>query len=243
MPEEKNGGPREQSGLLPIKLILPNQGSERLARVGGGPPTPFRPVDAAYRRRLATQVNAVRQAVASHASRTGTAPMRVKLLTEASAKSHRPERLFSPDSCPIIGAGRLGEIFVKASTAGLEKLAHEIEHNSSSLAVKELSTIEVIEPVTPVFRRRGQAPLEILRRSPRGKRGFVTRVRLFDLGGDEDQRKAIGDFLATCEARQMEVNQTGYNPRSYVYAVECAAVDDIEAYPERSAYDLFRKCR
>jgi len=155
--------------------------------------------------------------------------MRVKLLTQASAKSHRPERLFSRDSCPIIGAGRLGEIFVKASAAGLEKLAYEIEHNTSSLVVKELSTIEIIEPVTNVFRRHGQEPLEILRRCPRGKKGFVTRVRLFDLGGDEDQREATDDFFATCEARHLEVNQAGYNPRSYIYAVECEAVDDIEA--------------
>src|SRR5258708_38892879 len=43
----------------------------------------------------------------SYASRRSIAPMRVKLLTQASAKSHRPERLFSRDSCPIIGAGRL----------------------------------------------------------------------------------------------------------------------------------------
>ena len=79
----------------------------------------------------------------SYASRRSIAPRRVKLLTQASAKSHRPERLFSRDSCPIIGAGRLGEIFVKASAAGLEKLGYEIEHKTSSLVVKELSTIEI----------------------------------------------------------------------------------------------------
>jgi hypothetical protein len=153
----------------------------------------------------------------------------VKLLPEASAKSHRPERLFSRDSCPIIGAGRLGEIFVKATAPGLEKLAHEIEHNTSNLVLKELSSIEIIEPVTHVFRRRGQAPLEILKRCPRRGKGFVTRVRLFDFGADEDQREAIRDFLATCEGRNLEVSQAGYGPRSQVYAVECGTVDDIEA--------------
>jgi len=229
MPEDNSGGPRERRGLLPIKLILPNQGRERLAPVGGGTLIPFRPVDAAYRRRLGTQANAVRQTIASPASRTSIVPMRVKLLPKALAKSHRPERLFSRDSCPIIGAGRLGEIFVKASVAGLERLAHEIEQNTSNLVIKELSSIDVIEPVTPVDRRHGQAPLEILRRSPRGKRGFLTRVRLFDFGGDQDQRGAMDNFFSTCEAHHLEVTQTGYSPSSYVFAVECIAVEDIEA--------------
>ena len=41
--------------------------------------------------------------------------MRVKLLSQAAAKSHRPEHLFSPQSCPIVGGGSLGELFVKAT--------------------------------------------------------------------------------------------------------------------------------
>src|SRR5690242_10963166 len=145
MPESNDGKPGELRGLLPIKLILPNQGKERLVPTGGTTPVPFRPVDVAYRRRLSTQVNAARQTITSQTSKTRIAPMRVKLLPEASAKSHRPERLFSSDSCPIIGAGRLGEIFVKATAAGLGRLVHEIEHNTSDLVLKELSSIEIIE--------------------------------------------------------------------------------------------------
>ena len=227
MPEDNGSG--RSRGLLPIKLILPNQGRERLAPVGGGPPVPFRPVDRKYRERLGTQVAAMRLTITSASGRLSVAPMRVKLLAQASAKSHRPERLFSRDSCPIIGAGRLGELFVKASVSGLERLAREIERNESGAVVKEISSIEVVEPITQVYRRRGQAPIDILRHSPRGKKGFVTRVRLFDFGAEGDQRGAVEDFFRTCETNGLEVTQAGYSPRSYVYAVECGSVEDVEA--------------
>src|SRR5579863_4488971 len=148
MPDDNSSG--QNRSLLPIKLILPNQGRERLAPAGGGPAIPFRRVDRAYRESLGAQVTAMRRTVVSTSARVSVAPMRVKLLPQASAKSHRPERLFSRDSCPIIGAGRLGELFVKASPAGLEKLAREIETNEASAVIKELSSIEVIEPITQV---------------------------------------------------------------------------------------------
>lgn len=229
MPEEKDTKWPASHDRLPIKLILPNQGKERLAPAGGSPPIPFRKVDSNYRRRLQNQVEAVHRTIASQKSPIEAVPVRVKLLSQASAKSHRPEHLFTRDSCPIIGAGGLGELFVKATPSGLAKLARDIERNTSAVMVKELSTIEVIEPITQVYRRRGQEPLEILKRSPRGKKGFITRVRLFDLGGNDRQSEALSDFLATCEIRRMEVSQAGYSPKSYVYSVECTDVGDIDA--------------
>src|SRR5687768_8482715 len=94
---------------LPIKLIMPRQGTERRVSGGGGPAQPFRAVDAAYRQSLRTQVVAIRTAISQRVERVPAVPVRVKLLPNAIAKSHRPERLFSKETCPIIGAGRLGE--------------------------------------------------------------------------------------------------------------------------------------
>ena len=48
---------------LPIKLILPDQGKEKRVPGGGSPPKPFRKVDDAFRKGLATQVSAVGEAV------------------------------------------------------------------------------------------------------------------------------------------------------------------------------------
>src|SRR5580704_6825589 len=87
---------------LPIKLIMPKQGMERRVSGGGPPPKPFRTVDAKYRTRLSNQVSALRKAIIPQIERTGVAPIRVKLISNAVAKSHRPEHLFSPQSCPVI---------------------------------------------------------------------------------------------------------------------------------------------
>lgn len=122
--------PPRQQRLL-IKVIMPRQGLERKVTGGGPPAKPFRPVDAKYRGRLSSQVKAIRTAIVPQIRTVGAAPARVKLLSKAAAKSHRPEHLFSPQSCPIVGGGSLGELFLKATPDGLERLVNIIESNKS----------------------------------------------------------------------------------------------------------------
>lgn len=213
---------------LPIKLILPRQGTERRVPGGGTPPKPFRTVDAAYRQRLSNEVLAIREALMPQMNQTGAAPVRVKLLTKAAAKSHRPEHLFSDETCPIVGAGKLGEVFVKATPEGLARLTKTIEQNDAERIKKELSCVEAIEAVTPIYRRRGVDAKEVLRRSPRSDKGFITRVRLFNFGADEDQPRLVANFEDECRNHKLAINAAGYAPGSYVYGVECRSVDDIE---------------
>lgn len=214
---------------LPIKLILPKQGSERRVKGGGTSRKPFRVVDQAWRTSLVRQVSAIRDALPSQVGRTGAAPVRVTLVKKAVAKTHRPEHLLSSKTCPIIGAGRLGELFVKATPAGLDNLARAIDRGKSESLVREISCIETIEPITPAYRRRGLDSTEVMRRSPRGKHGFVTRVRLFSFGVDADQPNLLADFAETCTQRDIDFDATGYSPSSLIYTAECRTVDDVEA--------------
>lgn len=227
MPAENPGDPRPER--LPIKLIMPKQGAERRISPGGTPPRPFRNIDTAYRQRLSNQVSALRRALLPQIQRTGAVPVRVKLLSRAAAKSHRPEQLFSHQSCPIIGAGRLGELFVKATSEGLDRLNQTIETSESDRIRKELSCIETIEPVTPADRRRGLEAEEVLRKSPRGLEGFITRVRLFDFGADPDQPRLVRDFVQSCRDRGIRLSQNGYSSTSWTYAAECRSTQDVEA--------------
>ena len=167
--------PPRQERLL-IKVIMPKQGTERKVPGGGTPPKPFRPVDRKYRASLSSQVAAIRTAIVPQIKTAGAAPVRVKLVSKAAAKSHRPENLFSPQSCPIVGGGGLGELFVKATPAGLDRLTEIIDSNETERMTKELSCVETIEPVTPAYRRSGLEAADVLRHSPRGKDGFITRV-------------------------------------------------------------------
>jgi len=214
---------------LPIKLILPKQGTEKRVPTGGAPPRPFRIVDSAYRKSLSKQVSAIHEALLPQIKKTDAAPVRVKLLTKAAAKSHRPEQVFSSETCPIVGAGRLGELFVKATPQGLTNLANIIETNQSDRIKKEISCIETIEAITPAYRRKGLESNDVLRKSPRGKDGFITRVRLFNFGRDQDQRKLVANFEETCRRRGIPVSSDGYSPSSFTYAAECRSVDDVNA--------------
>ena len=102
-----------------------------------------------YRARLSSQVSAIRTAIVPQIRTAGAAPVRVKLLSQAAAKSHRPEHLFSPQSCPIVGGGGLGELFVKATPEGLDRLDDDHRAQHVRPMTKELSCVETIEPVTP----------------------------------------------------------------------------------------------
>ena len=102
----ENTRPPRRERLL-IKVIMPKQGTERRVPGGGSPPKPFRTVDKKYRASLSSQVSAIRTAIVPQLKTAGAAPVRVKLVSKAAAKSHRPENLFSAQSCPIVGCGGL----------------------------------------------------------------------------------------------------------------------------------------
>ncbi|HTR00833.1 MAG TPA: S8 family peptidase [Candidatus Acidoferrum sp.] len=220
--------PRSGVDRLPIKLIMRKQGVEKLVTGGGGKKEPFRSVDAEYRQRLANQVKAIRDAVMPLVEPEGAAPARVKLIHKATAKSHRPDDLFSLQTCPIVGAGRPGELFIKATTAGLERLENTISSNVSAQIVKQLSCIESIEPITPIFRRSGLTAADILRHSPRSKEGFTARIQLFNLGPDDHQDFLLKDFHATCTKSGISISSDGYSTSSMVFSAKCRTVDDIE---------------
>ena len=224
----KREPPIEQT-RLPIKVILPSQGKERRTLGGGGNLKPFRSVDREFRLRLGNQVAALRRAIVPLARRTGSAPMRVKLHPRALAKSNRPAILFSEETCPIVGVGRLGELFLKATPRGLDQLADWVKGGDSQKLIKELSTVDSIDPITPELRRGGLAASDILRHSPRRGKGFVTRVRVFNFGEESDQELLLKDLLETCERRGIDIEPGGYSPLSFIYEAECRSVDDVEA--------------
>lgn len=221
--------PPRQDRLL-IKVIMPKQGTERKVTGGGTPPKPFREVDTAYRKRLSSQVAAIQKSIVPQIREGGAAPVRVKIISKAAAKSHRPEKLFSSQSCPIVGAGGVGELFVKATPEGLDSLANLIEHSQTDRIMKELSSVETIEPVTAPFRRHGLDPKEILKRSPRGKQGFITRVRLFNFGADGDQENVVHEFESACKKHELKLRKDrAYTPGSYTFEVQCKNVGDVES--------------
>ena len=214
---------------LPIKLVMPKQGVERRVRGGGGQNRPFRIVDNKYRRGLSDQISRIQQSVFNSTANSPHAPVRVELIPEALAKSHRPERLFSERTCPIIGAGKLGELFVKATPRGLNSLEEMVLGNDTVLVKKELSCVNKVEQITSDFRRNNIATNDVFRRCPRSESGVLTRVRLFDYGTRYDQHQLVKEFHESCKKLGVSISQHGYSPTSHIYSVECQSVEDIDA--------------
>jgi hypothetical protein len=207
---------------------MPKQGTERRVTGGGGSAKPFREVTKEYRNGLLNQLTAVEEALSEPLKSVDAAPMRVTVISKASAKSHRPDKLFNENTCPIIGAGHFGELFVKATSVGLYSIRNHINQGDSDAIVKALSCIETISAITPKYRQRGETSKDILRRSPRSEDGFIVKVRLFEFDDENDQFSLSRDFKNKCQKRELSIHQRGYDKHSQVYSVECHNESDVD---------------
>ena len=73
---------------------------------------------------------------------------RVILRDEALAKSHRPEKLFSTRTCPIIGGENFGELLVSVRPQNLQLLLNSIQTTTDKLIQNDIVKILSIEPYT-----------------------------------------------------------------------------------------------
>ena len=64
----------------------------------------------------------------------------------------------------------------------------------------------------------------VLRHSPRGKMGFITRVNLFNFGAHDGQPKLVTDLEGVCKERGIILGSRVYSPASFTYGAECRTV-------------------
>ena len=136
---------------LPIKIVVPREEDVRRPEHGGGGGAKmFGDVTPEVRDALDDQVGRVDRYFQSAFTRSPGIPAvaRVVLKSKALAKSHRPAEVFNKRTCPIIGIGRLGELFISARPSGLLTLSHRLKRLSSKVGVANISTIREIAPYT-----------------------------------------------------------------------------------------------
>lgn len=215
---------------LPIKVLVPRQGVEKTVPGGGSPPTPFRIVDGEFRNQLMRELSAIVVAQGRDLDSLGVIPLRVKIRKKARAKSHRPKHLFSEATCPIVGSGMLGDLILKATRRGLAELQGLLETGDSAQMIKEISTVESIEPVTAHYRLHEQASAAVLRECPRRGSGFAVKVRLFDLGDQNARDKVIEQFSSFCSREGVIADSQGYSPGSMTYSVVCTTSEQLDKF-------------
>lgn len=136
---------------LPIKVVIPARTDFRKPIKNGGPRKQFGDVKSPnFRTRLADQLVRIYDHFDYHGMADARLPRvaRVVLKDEALAKSHRPVRLFSEDTCPIIGGQDLGQILISVQKKGLDLLLRKIKEDDTATGIADISTLDRIEPYT-----------------------------------------------------------------------------------------------
>ncbi len=168
----------DRDARLPIKIVLPRSDEFQRPEWGGGGAKLFGEVTQEVREALDFQVGEVDEFFRETFRRSSLPGVaRVTLKPKALAKSHRPTDLFDERTCPIIGIGGFGELYVSARPAGLKSLSYRLRHLTTQKGLANISTINEIRPYKPddVLGPRGIE--RIRRRMQEGDRNL--KLRLF----------------------------------------------------------------
>jgi serine protease AprX len=140
-----------ESRKLPLKVVPALETDFYHPEARGGPGKIFGEVTREFRQRLSAQVIEMRKQFAPSFREFPSVPAvaRVRVREDAVAKSHRPTAIFTPQTCPIIGSEGLGDLLLRVTPDGLDRLAKKIELNTSHQAVANISTLQFFEAYEP----------------------------------------------------------------------------------------------
>jgi serine protease AprX len=115
---------------------------------GGGKPKYFAECNKEMRDFIRGRITELKQAFSKDFESYPEVPAvgKVRLKKDALAKSHRPNKIFNEDTCPIIGVGRFGELLIKVTPDSLDKLDKAIQEADTPKAEANITTIEDIVP-------------------------------------------------------------------------------------------------
>lgn len=212
---------------LYIKVILKDQAQEQKKPGGGKAPQPFKKVTPQFRQRLISSVANVERHLQTAPGQSKIVPARVTLEKKAQAKTHRPTRLFSADTCPIIGAGKPGELFVKMSPAGANALKHRIRVGISPHLEKAISTVHEIASVEAEYRLGGIRPDALFEAAPKDGEHRLVKVTLFDYGDPDEQDASIIEFETLLFSRDIQGTREELYKGQDVYTVRCKSAEEV----------------
>ncbi|MDY0917612.1 S8 family peptidase [Pseudomonas viridiflava] len=126
----------------PVQVVLKTEQYMKLPEGGGGGSAKdfYEDRDEEFKRhkqQLLKQVESIRTVL----SRTGTPQVgyvKVKLQSNALAKSHRPmDSLFKPKSLPLVGSGALGELYFEVTSDTLASVADAISNTEETVTKRD----------------------------------------------------------------------------------------------------------
>lgn len=179
----------DENTKLPIKVVPPLETDYHVPPLGGGPKKIFVEDLESLQKELLNQLDIVNQFFVNSFKRKPKLPavMKVRLRSDAAAKSHRPTKLFSNDSCPIIGSEGLGGLLVSITPKSLEELHQKVYRLDTKELQANLSTIEQISPFKPdIMLEQGLTAIKV--------KLIRHRIKDFDHAIQEDFLQTIYEF-------------------------------------------------
>ncbi len=172
---------------------------------------------------------------------------KVTLREEALAKTHRPMRLFSRQTCPIFGTLDFGEVLVSVTDTGLRKLRQRLHEGNSKQVIANISAVEKIEPFSEEDRLNILTHDQISKLSQEGGR---VKLKIFDhqnKNKNDQLRKALEDFAVKQKIELKElrygsnrelISATSISPSAAKKLAKFIGLRNVSPIPRFKASDI-----
>lgn len=161
---------------------------------------------------------------------------KVIMKEKAIAKTHKPNNLFNTTTCPMVGTGKLNEIYVKITPKGIDNLEKEIKNTKAQTKTSEMTKIERIEMYTSE---------DVLKVNLNNIKGPL-KIKLFDYKDDEQNKKNREIFLKKIEEIGIdgEITKLDSYKTMEVYSLKCddsKKIKQLSEYQGIKSIDMFQK--
>ncbi len=218
MPEER----------LYVKIVMPRQGVEKKKTGGGGKIVPFSSVTPRVRERLVAGLDSAEELLEHTPLQKPVVPLKATITSKALAKSHWDNALFDQRSCPVIGAGKPGELYLRGSRQGINILKKRIKHGSTLQIVKEISALRELRPLSPEDRLNGMTAAGLFAVAPDSYGRKPLKVKLFDYCDPATQASEVSAFEQRLQGRAISFIRHSQFKRQDIYTVTCKTEIEVE---------------
>lgn len=161
---------------------------------------------------------------------------KVIMKEKAIAKTHKPNNLFNNTTCPMVGTGKLNEIYVKITPKGIDNLEKEIKNTKAQTKTSEMTKIERIEMYTSE---------DVLKVNLNNIKGPL-KIKLFDYKDDEQNKKNREIFLKKIKKIGIdgEITKLDSYKTMEVYSLkydDSKKIKQLSEYQGIKSIDMFQK--
>lgn len=213
---------------LYVKIVMPKQGVERPKRGGGGEIKNFHPVTPALRTKLIAGLDSAERLLVNLPLSRPVVPLKATLVAKALAKSHWHDALFDQRSCPVIGAGKPGELFLKGSHDGIQTLKRRILNGQNKQMVKEISALKDLRPILPTDRLNGISPNKLFSAAQQTHGRRALKVKLFDYSDPKTQDSEMAAFESRLQSKTLSFIRHAQYTGQDIYTVTCKTEADVD---------------